>query len=131
MKQRTRTNKDLSNTRHFTRQDVQDCFDKFWGASLRATGYTVTIKDIALLSDITPLTWRVNYCIDHTAIEFHNHDAVLVMQQCWLTALGRQEWYLTAPIEQSLPEGCASVHEEDARLRQQRCSGAAPDEEGS
>lgn len=128
MKPQIRKQKHLSHARHFTRQDVADCFDKFWGASIRAIGYTVTIKDIALLSDITPLTWRVDYCIDHATTEFHNHDTVLVMQQCWLTASGRQEWYLTTPIEQSLPEGCASVHEEDVRLRQQRCAGGAPEE---
>ena len=117
MQPQIRKQKHLSQARHFTRQDVADCFDEFWGASIRATGYTVTIKDIALLPEITPLTWRVEYCIDHTATDFHNHDTVLVMQQGWLTASGRQEWYLTAPLEQSLPEGCATARQEDARLR--------------
>ena len=54
MKQLTRKHKNLANIRHFTRKDVEDCFNRFWGAAFRTSGDTVTIKDIALLSGLTP-----------------------------------------------------------------------------
>jgi hypothetical protein len=130
MKQLTQKHKGRSQIRQFTRKDVEDCFDKFWGAAFRAPGDTVTIKNIALLSNITPPTWRVDYCVDHADTGFHYHDTVLLMQHSWTTS-GCLEWDLTAPKEQDLPEGCATVQEEDARLRQQRCARAAQDEEGS
>ena len=131
MKVHTRETANSAQIRHFTRQDIEDCFERFWGAGFRASGGTVTLKDIALLSGITPPTWRVEYCVDHADIDFRYHDVLLLMQHSMRIEPGRQEWYVTVPNEQPLPEGCASVQEEDVRLRQQRCAGAVPDEESS
>jgi hypothetical protein len=130
MKQRTWKHKDSAKIRQFTRKEVEDCFHKFWGAAIRATGDTVTIEKIARVPEMTPPTWRVDFCIQGIT-GFCYHDAVLVIQRSWITGTGLQGFYLTAPKEQTLPEGCASVKDEDARLRQQRCSGAAQDEEES
>lgn len=123
MRQRLRKNKDLSNTRQFTRKDVEDCFNQFWGAAFRASGDTVTIKCITWLSNLTPPTWRIEFCLD-SPTGFHYHDAILLMQHSWPTFPGHQEFTLMAPHEQALPEGCASVKQEDARLQQQRCTEA-------
>lgn len=124
MKQLTWKQKDPAKVRQFTRQDVENCFNTFWGAAFRASGTIVTIKDVALISDLTPPTWRVDFCLDSPATGFHYHDAVLLIQHSWITPSGHQEYYLTAPKEQDLPTGCTSVTEEDAWVRQQRCAAA-------
>ena len=131
MKQHTRKQENPAQVRYFTRKDVEDCFHRIWGAAFRLPGDIVTIKDIALVSGLTPATWRVEYCVDTASTGFHYHDAVLLSQSSRTTLLGRQEFYLTVPPEHSLPEGCASVKEEERRLRQQRCARAVPEEERS
>lgn len=99
MKQLIQKRKDRSKMRQFTRQDVVNCFDQFWGAAFRADDSTVTVQDIALLSGTTPPTWRIDHCLNSPAATFgfHYHDAVLFMHHSWTTPSGRQKWYLTAP----------------------------------
>ena len=105
--------------RQFTRKDVEDDFQKFWGATYRASGDTITINRITWLSDVTPPLWRIDFSTVSRAGHRY-HAEVLLIQRDRTTAQGRKEFYLTSPDEQVLPEGCASVKEENALLRQRR-----------
>ena len=116
--------------RQFTRKDVEDYFNTFWGASYRKFGDNVTINSIIWLSDITPPMWRIDFSTVSGAGHRY-HGEVLLIQRNRTTSQGRREFYLTCPGEQTLPEGCASVKEENALVRQRREAEQADEENKS
>lgn len=104
--------------RQFTRKDVEDYFNKFWGATFRASGDTVTVNSIAWLKDITPPVW----CVDFSTVStsgHHYYGKVLLIQHSRVTSQGHKECYLTSPGQHILPEWAATVKDEDALLKQQ------------
>jgi len=110
--------------RQFTRKDVEDDFQKFWGATYRASGDTITINGITWLSGVTPPLWRIDFSTVSRAGHRY-HAEVLLIQRYRVTLQGRKEFYLTSPDEQTLPEGCASVKDENALLRQREAEQVA------
>lgn len=99
------------NTRAFTRADVEQFFQKHYGALDYPKS---TIESVALLPELTPPTWRLRY-----KALYHDNDWLyftLIILQC-ASITGP---YLNLVDEVELPTGFVATAAEDAEMEREK-----------
>ena len=100
--------------RAFTRADIIAHFERHWGPVYERSGGKVTIEKVVLLEGVTRPIWLLDYHVLYEQPDWHDHhDMLLFTQVPRLDGSHR----LTTVDEVRLPEGAASVAEEDKAIK--------------